>query len=151
MTYANCEVYMNANGELGVLTRSGPRVTQTFLHNPTDPDDISINLDRRLVEFYLSKPNRHSYKEWDELMAECGYPSIFHLDYGKQLDSVYDTVDYDEIMRHQNDPVDDLEITWVPQNRLFHIVTDDDHDAYGNWIGVKQIVEVFCKDDFIET
>lgn len=150
MIFANCEVYENEKGEIGVLTRTESNQINTFLINDANPDDVSINFDKRLIEFFLAHPNGTSYREWDKLLAVCGYSiSIFGNEHPEVKNPTHRY--YDEIMEHYSDPVEGFKITYVPKGMLVRISNETVRDEYGDYIGEQQIVLVYSKEDFIET
>lgn len=149
MIFANCEVYENEKGEIGVLTRTESNQIDTFLINDSNPDDVSINFDKRLIEFYLENPNA-SYREWDKLLIDCGYDvSIFEYEYPEAKDPEHRY--HDAIMEHYDDPVEGFEITYVPKGMLVRISNKTVRDEYGEYKGEQQIVLAYSKEDFIET
>lgn len=149
MIFANCEIYENEKGEIGVLTRTEDNRVDTFLINDSNPDDVSINFDKRLIEFYLANPNA-SYREWDKLLADCGYGiSIFGNQYPPAKDPEHRY--HDLIMEHYDDLVEGFKITYVPKGMLVRISNETVRDEYGDYQGEQQIVLVYSKEDFIET
>ena len=149
MIYANCEVYENDKGETAVLTRTDDNRAETFLINDSNPDDVSINFDKRLIEFYLANPNA-SYREWDKLLAECGYEiSLFENEYPEAKDPT-DRF-YDFAIEHYEDPVRGFEVTYIPKGMLIRIGNEIARDNYGGYNGEHQVVLVYSKEDFIET
>lgn len=149
MIFANCEIYENEKGEIGVLTRTEDNLIATFLINDSNPDDVSINFDKRLIEFYLSNTNA-SYREWDKLLTECGYEvSLFENENPAIKDSEHPY--YDEIMENYDNPVKGFKITYVPKGMLVRISNETVRDEYGDYQGEQQIVLVYSKEDFIET
>jgi hypothetical protein len=149
MIYADCEVYENDKGETAVLTRTDDNRVETFLINDSNPDDVSINFDKRLIDFYSANPNA-SYREWDKLLADCGYEvSIFGNQYPAAKDPEHRY--HDEIMEHYDEPVEGFEITYVPKGMLVRISIETVRDEYGEYDGERQIVLAYSKEDFIET
>lgn len=149
MIYANCEVYENGRGETAVLTRTDDNRAETFLINYKNPDDVSINFDKRLIEFYLENPNA-SYREWDKLLADCGYGvSLFENEYPEAKDPT--DLFYDELMERYGEPVRGFELTYVPNNMLVRISNEITRDDYGGYNGEHQVVLAYSKEDFIET
>jgi len=149
MIFANCEVYENEKGEIGVLTRTEDNRIDTFLINDSNPDDASINFDKRLIEFYLTNHNA-SFREWDKQLVDCGYDlSIFECEYPEAKDPEHRY--YDLIMEHYDDPVEGFKITYVPKGMLVRISSETVRDEYGDYRGEQQIVLVYSKEDFIET
>lgn len=149
MIFANCEVYENEKGEIGVLTRTEYNRPETFLINGSNPNDVSINFDKRLIEFFLTHPNA-SYREWDKLLADCGYNvSIFGDQYPAAKDPEHRY--HDEIMEHYDDLVEGFEATYVPKGMLVRISVETVRDEYGEYDGERQVVLVYSKEDFIET
>lgn len=149
MIFANCEIYENEKDEIGVLTRTESNQIDTFLINDSNPDDVSINFDKRLIEFFLMHPNA-SYREWDKLLIDCGYDvSIFECEYPEAKDPEH--YYHDEIMEHYDDPVEGFEVMYVPKGMLVRISIETVRDEYGKYDGERQVVLVYSKEDFIET
>ena len=151
MITANCEVYEREDGCIGVLTRTDGGEYFTFLENSKHPSDVSINFDRRLIEYFLSSNLRHTYREWDKLMADCGYESIFEKDYRNAMLAAGTEEELDEINSHRDDPVDGFSLRFVPKGHLVRIDSTPIYDDHGRNEGSKQIVKVYTKEDFIET
>jgi len=152
MIYANCEVYENDKEEIGVLTRTDDNNVQTFLINDNDPNDLSVNFDKRLIEFFLAYPDA-TYEAWDKLLAECGYDfSIFDQEFPNAREmGKYGDPRYVEIWDHYSEPVRGFEVTYVPKGMLVRISNETVRNQYGDYKGEKQIVLVYSKEDFIET
>ena len=149
MIYANTNVYTDKENRIAILTRTDANRTETFLVNDRNPEDVSINFDRRLIEFYLANPAA-TYREWDKLLFECGYEvSLFEKEYPKVKDPT--GLYYDELMEHYDDPVEGFKITYIPTGMFVRIGMEPVYEEYGNYIGERQIVLAYSKEDFIET
>lgn len=151
MITATCEVYEREDGCIGVLTRTDEGDLMTFLENSKNPSDVSINFDKRLIEFYLSNQCRHTYREWDQFLAECGYETIFEKDYRNALLTAGTEEEIDELNSHRDDIVAGFNIVFVPKDRLVRLGVSPVYDERGYFEGSIQVVEVYTKEDFIET
>ena len=148
MIYANINVYTNDKEETGVLTRTGPYGYNIFLQT-YDPNDVSINMDNRLIEFYLRNPDNQSYEEWDVIMNECGYPSLLKQDFPDLFEND-DADTKDELSMTKKLSVPGFMLWWVPTGKMFRIVYRDHYEG-GRYIETRQEVEICDEDDFIKT
>lgn len=148
MIYANTELYVDKNDQIGVLTRTGPFNYNIFLQT-ADPNDLSINLDRRLIEFYLNHPKGCSYEQWDELMEECGYPSLLRQECPELFESD-DANDLYERSIMSKTIVSGFQLWWIPTGKMFRIVHKEIYQM-GQFIEIRQCVEVYDESDFIRT
>lgn len=152
MIFANCEIYENKHGAIGVLTRTEEGERSSFLQNSKDPQDISVNLDKRLIEFFLSDPTRlHTYMEWDKLLRDCGYETIFDKDYRHEIDDATSDDELYEINGHRTDSVKGFRVDFVPKGKLFRIDEEPIINQAGMLSGTRQVVKIYSKEDFIET
>lgn len=152
MIFANCEVYENKYGCIGVLTRTEDGERTSFLQNSEDLEDISINLDKRLIEFFLSNPTvLHTYMEWDKLLRECGYETIFDKDYRHEIDEAASDDELYEINGHRTDFVKGFRVDFVPKGKIFRIDEEPVFNQSGVFSGFRQCVRIYNKEDFIET
>lgn len=141
--YANCEVYTNEAGDLAVLTRVDPAdgYERSFLHGH-DPEDCSVNLDRRVIEFHLEKPNKHTYKEWNEFLKSLGYPALYLPTRQDEWNNSV-AVDEDEL-------AEGFKLTWVPSGNAFRIIREPVFVYYPTpTVTDEQVVEITDEDDWI--
>lgn len=148
MIYANTPVYVNDKMEVGALTRTGPYRYNIFLQTD-DPNDASINMDVRLIEFYLRNQNAQSYEEWDKVMKECGYPSLLKQDFPDLFENDDADTEY-ELSMTKKLLVPGFKLWWVPTGKMFRIVYKDYYEG-GRYIETRQEVEICDENDFIKT
>lgn len=152
MIFANCEIYEDKYGSIGVLTRTDEGERDSFLSNSKDPQDVSVNLDKRLIEFLLSDVTvLHTYMEWDKLLRDCGYETIFDKDYRHEIDAAESDDEIYEINGHRTDYVKGFRVDFVPKDKLFCIDEEPIINQAGMLSGVHQVVKIYSKEDFIET
>ena len=137
MVYANCEIYEDNQGRLGVLTRTDDDDVHSFLEE-INHQDYSINLDRRVIEFFMDSPT-HTYKEWNDFLEDCGYCPL-----------------KDYTMNGWDDHLDEqipkgFNLTFVPKNKFFRIERKESRTSDGTWLGMRQVVAIYDKEDFFET
>jgi hypothetical protein len=141
MVHANCEIYTNENDELGVLIHTDPLAPYacSFLRG-YDPEDYSINLDKRVIQFYLEKPNKRTYGEWNRFLRSLGYPELYLP--MRRIFNRLESVDLDET-------AEGFDLVFVPKNVMFRIIGKPVFNDFAEYERDEQTVELFDGNDWL--
>ncbi len=145
MIYANCEIYENENGELGVLIRNENVCGRDAYWQDSDPNDYTINLDKRIIEYHLSNPNRHTYNDWLCFFEDEDFevPSSFL----NEIEQLEFEGDYNGAINQ----VTGFKLEFVPPDKLWRIESIPCFDDYHELIGFDQHVAIYGEEDFMHT